>query len=192
MRFTKIKWNGMRVSLEWIDKKGKTEVEHHLNSYDVPAPALEKSLSAFVPIALDLLELPQSYRNDLRVTGLSTNEEDDERAGLVITLQKKIKQANAPLVLNTPHLREPVAPAEYGAVGFFTNGMSEAIDKAQVAAIDYHNGKRAQVDAFEDPPKEKADEPTISINGGPDFPASTVKKALEIVKRSNKKPRKKK
>lgn len=198
MKFSKIKWNGMKVFLAWIDKKGKTEIEHHLNSYDTPAPELPKALSAFVPIVLDLLELPQAYRDDLRVTGLSINEEGDERSGLVVTCQKKIAQANSPLILNTPHLREPVAPTEHGAVGFFTNGMSEAIDKAQVAAIDYYRGKRAQTEIFEDSVSSKEndaakDEPTMSINGGPRVPVSRLKRALEVMKAdSPRKPRKKK
>ena len=149
MRFTKIKSNGKTVELQWHESKlNGEEISHHLTSPDAPSPALPSALAAFVPIVLDLLQLPEDWSENLRVQSLSINhEKGDGRMGLVITCLKKLPDANAPLVLNTPHLRQPVNDDDTGP-GFFIEGMGEALDDVLSAALGFYNGERAQGDLF--------------------------------------------
>lgn len=157
MKFFKIKYNGEKVALSWTEHRpGGTEIEHNLHSGQTPAPDLPAALKRFEPFVEELLELPHEWMDTLKVTGLSINEEEDDgRAGLVITCQKKLAGANGPLVLNNPHLREPVKLGEEGP-GFFLDGMDTAIESANNAAQGFVQGKRAQKDLFEeDAPKDK-------------------------------------
>jgi hypothetical protein len=135
MKFFKIKYNGEKVALSWTEHKlGGTEIEHNLHSGQTPAPDLPAALKKFERFVEELLEVPADWMNTLKVTGLSINEEEDDgREGLVITCQKKLASTNGPLVVNTPHLREPVKLGEEGP-GFFLDGMAEAIETANNAA----------------------------------------------------------
>lgn len=148
MQFRKIKWNGTEVVLQWTESKVRgDEIKHELTSTDAPAPSFEKAMAAFAPIVLDLLELPESYESGLRVTGLSINvEKGDDRLGLVMTCQKEIAEANGPLVLNTPHLRER---GDEDGPGFMTRDMEIALRNAELAAQQYLEGTRAQANLFE-------------------------------------------
>lgn len=186
MKFSKIKFNGYRVELIWSTRAPGSldETETKLSSGAAPRPEFVAAFNAFKPLALDLLELPE-YGEGFIVTGLSINEEDnDGRGGLVITSMKTLKQANAPLVLNTPHLREPVDDNQDGAAGFYTEGMSGALATMLGEAKRYVNGERAQQElALEEgkkPPKVekkgKGVDATISINGGPQIPFEEVEK----------------
>lgn len=149
MKFSKIKYDWKKVELSWTTKEKGAEIAHHLTSSARPAPAFTGAMRRFVPIVLSLLELPDSYDDGLQVTGISLNvEENDGRRGVVITSQKKLEAANAPLVLNTPHLREPVKDEEVDQPGFFPDEMEDAITHAERAASEYLEGKRAQGDLF--------------------------------------------
>lgn len=144
MKFTKIKYNGEKVGLSWTEKKtGGTEIEHNLQSVAAPAPELPAALKAFERFVEEILEVPRSWMESLKVTGVSVNQEDDSRVGIVITSQKKVANANGPVVVNTPHLREPQKLGEEGP-GFFLKGMDAAIEQADRAATGYVQGKRAQ------------------------------------------------
>lgn len=149
MNFTKIKFNGEKVSLSWTEKKsGGTEIEHNLHSAQMPSPDLPAALKAFDKFVEELIEVPRDWMATLKVTGLSINEEEDGRSGLVITCLKKVGAANGPLVLNTPHLRQPLKLGEEGP-GFFMDGMEGAIESADRAATGYVDGKRAQRNLFD-------------------------------------------
>lgn len=149
MKFSKVKYDGKKVELSWTTKEKGAEIAHHLSSSSRPAPEFTGAMRRFVPIVLSLLELPDSYDDGLQVTGISLNEEEnDGRRGVVITSQKKLEAANAPLVLNTPHLREPVKDEEADRPGFFPDEMEDAIAHAERAASEYLEGKRAQGDLF--------------------------------------------
>jgi hypothetical protein len=158
MKFTKIKYDGKKVELSWNEKSKKgTEISHTLTSTEAPAIELKNALNAFERFVEDLLEVAPQWMLTLKVTGLSINEEEDGRAGLVITSQKKLSGANAPLVVNTPHLREVVKLGEDGP-GFFLGGMAEAIDEAATAATAFFNGKRAQRTLFDSASETKKPE----------------------------------
>lgn len=157
MKFTKIKWDGKRVELHWTEKRGPTtDVDQVLKSFDQPSPKFRAVFTNFASIVVQFLELPESWLTELRVTGLSTNEEEgDGRAGLVITSVKNVEGANSPLVLNTPHLREAVKGDEMERDGFMTSEMMEAMSDAWNAAEAYLKGEREQRDMFKDSPEKE-------------------------------------
>lgn len=144
-QFTKIKWKpGEKLELQWVESvgEGKTAIVHQLASVEEPAAALPECLQAFVPEVLKLLRLPATYADDMSVTALTINYEDDDRMGLVVTCLKQLSSTNAPLVLNTPHLRE----ADNDAVGHFLPArMVQLLEDAKVVAERFLLGERAQL-----------------------------------------------
>jgi len=149
MKFTKIKYDGERVILEWVTKKlNREEVEQRLTSAQRPSPAFIEAMQAFQPIVFDLLRLPLDYASGFRVTGLSINEEEgDGRAGLVITCRKTLPDCNSPLILNTPHMREPVDDNDDGP-GFYIEGVADALALMCEQAEKFVGGERDQGDLF--------------------------------------------
>jgi len=130
--FQKIKWNGSEVKLAWTTGNPfGVEFEHTMRSKEAPHPELDERFRAFVPHVLKLLELPESYDEKFRVTGLSINTEEDGRCGLVVTCMKGIADANAPLVINTPHLRERM---DEEGVGFLPGEMLDCLADVERAA----------------------------------------------------------
>ena len=154
MKFSKVKYDGKKVELLWTEKQpGGTKIEHNLTSGQAPEKRFKDAIDEFVSFVREILELPAEYTMDgFRVTGVSTNEEEgDGRAGCVITSQKKLAATNAPLVINTPHLREPMeGDANQDGPGFFIAGMEEAIEELHTCARRYVDGEREQRDLFEE------------------------------------------
>jgi hypothetical protein len=149
MRFTKIKYDGKQVELAWSEKKKSTEIIHTLSSKEQPDKELPEALNAFAEFVERLCEVPKAWMRTVKVTSISVNvEEKDGRLGLVITSQKKIADANSPLVINTPHLRQAIKLGEEGP-GFFLYAMEEAIDRADRAAQGFAAGKRAAPSLFD-------------------------------------------
>jgi hypothetical protein len=155
MRFSKIKYNGAAVELQWVvGKEFQTaEVKHVLKSIEPPAPQLLESLNAFLPFVAQLLELPEvelgqpTFMDEVWVSGLALNEEEGSgRRGIVITCRKPLKGARAPLIFNTPHLREDL---DLEGPGFMLRGMMDAIEDAERAAQAFVNGERAQGELFD-------------------------------------------
>lgn len=149
MHVTKIKRLPNAVHITRLEVQGPNEAEIVLKSIERPAPEFDAALRAFVDLVLALLHLPDTYRENLQVTGLSINYEDaDERMGLVVTCQKHLPEAKAPLILNTPHLRQALD----GEVdpGFFIKGMEDALEVAIGEAKAFINGRREQHDIFAD------------------------------------------
>lgn len=153
MRFSKIKYDGKQVALVWTTKKPKAggateEVVHHLTCGEHPVPAFARALQAFVPFVLTTLELPRDYGEGVKVTGLSINEEEkDGRLGLVATCQKKLELTNAPVIFNTPHLRERLD--EEMDAGFLPSSVVDLIDAASNCAHRYVEGERQQATLFD-------------------------------------------
>lgn len=152
MLFTKIKWDGNKVELKWETNPNDDTVTHELTSYDPPEPEFEEALQELIPDVLALLELPEGYGEDMDVTGLSISYSgDSDRMGVVVTCQKELTDANSPLVLNTPHMKEE--DPEDPNPGQMTRRMKKRVEGVQGRASRYVNGFRSQQDLFgEDEP----------------------------------------
>ncbi|MEK9505196.1 hypothetical protein [Gaopeijia maritima] len=149
MKFTKIKYNPKepKVTIRWEEsrKGGAETLRHGIDSKDRPEPAFIDALEAFIPEVCRLLDLPADYGKGMAVRGVSINHEEDLRRGLVITLLKGLLDANAPLIINTPHLRE--SDGEDSGV-FASAAMIKRLDNLERMAQRYIDGHREQSDLF--------------------------------------------
>lgn len=148
MKYRKIKYNGFKVELVSVTRKSDgAETEIKASSPGVPRPEFVRAYEAFKPKALELLEL-DGYEKGFKVIGLSINEEEgDGRCGIVVTCAKSLEATNAPLILNTPHMREPVGADDTGA-GFMPAGWLDLILAIQEEAQKYDDGEREQAEMF--------------------------------------------
>lgn len=146
MRFRQIKSDGKKVALSWVTKDSAgTETAHSMESSESPAPEFTQALAAFVPLVLDLLELPKKYSEDLTVTGLSISESADSR-GLVVMATKKVARANGPFNIATPHLKAKQEEGQADGKGLISDAMQEALADAEKAADAFRTGARSQTE----------------------------------------------
>lgn len=149
MRFTKIKCQSEKVHLEWTTPAENAEaqlVEHRLASDEAPHPDFRGAMQAFRHEVGRLLELPELWSKEIEVIGLSINHEDDGRLGLVITCLRPLSMTNAPLVINTPHLREADAEEEGN---FLPTSILGLLDMVATQAERYVHGTRDQASLFD-------------------------------------------
>lgn len=166
MRFKKIKFDGVELRLEWSEETGKQDESHDhvLISKERPAAEFYNALGALVQPVIELLELPDEYATGLEVRGVSFSHDKNERMGAVVTCLKDLEEANAPLVLNTPHLQEadvddpnPQLPHE----------MVQALDQLRHQALRYVGGYREQRELFEAEEGEPWDQGPQAHRGEP-------------------------
>lgn len=162
MKFTKIKYDGKKLELVWSTSPSPLlEVTNSIESKLEPVAAFPNAMAAFVPMVITMLKLPPEWLSGLSVTGVSLSEDKDERRGVVLTARRPIEQANqAPLILNTPYLKEPLEAKEENAVGYWPSGMAEAIEAAETAARKFLGGERAQTEMKLE---EKSDDPPTPL-----------------------------
>jgi len=114
---------------------------------DDPRPEFRETMTSLIPPVLELLELPADYDEGMTATGISLSWTEGIM-GAVVTLQKEIAGAHAPVVINTPHL--PEAPYGEGAddscllSGELVDGLRDCMREAEA----YIRGQRAQMDLF--------------------------------------------
>jgi len=154
---TKVSWDGERVLVrfECIQLKGVDEFE--FKCCDEPAPELLSALNALRPHVADICDLPDGYCADLEIRGASFSYGGEGRVmGATITALKKLATANAPLVLNTPHL----ASAPYNEDtddGLLLPGEAvDALRALQEQSLKYVDGQRMQTDLFAKPAAAQA------------------------------------
>jgi hypothetical protein len=143
--FQTIKDDGAQVQLKWDTKEGTDTISHELKCFDRPHPDFVAALKGLVPHVLKLLELPELYRQDFRVRGLSISRQGDDW-GVVITCLKDLPDTASPLVLNTPYL--PEQPTSEGGPCMSVD-LADAIGDLEREARAYVKGKREQSDMFE-------------------------------------------
>ena len=105
MNITKVKYAGEKVRIEYtIDRADGGEAdEYTLQSADKPLPSFETALLALTPDVVDICELDTLSAAHITVRGVTFTWKHDIM-GACITALKTLTTANAPLVLNTPHL----------------------------------------------------------------------------------------
>lgn len=148
-RFTKIKYDEKKVRIEYQRTRddGNEADEYTLLSVDRPTEAFVVALNALTDDVVAICELEPHQGAQIDVRGVSLTWTDGI-LGACITALKRLTTANAPLVLNTPHLpsqpysegnpNEPVLPAE-------TVVRLEAL---MAEAQKYVDGERAQANLF--------------------------------------------
>lgn len=159
-QFTKIVANGKHVAISWITRKQTASKAEELQTHNVecperPRPKFDKALQAFVPFLLEIIGAPGEWIENTEVTGISLNKEEDRRRGIVITAKRKCPYGNAPIAINTPHLRESLDDAKETGPNFLLPGMAGAIDRMCSEAEAYLAGDRAQGELFGDESKDE-------------------------------------
>lgn len=150
MRFTKIKWNGKQVTLAWKHRGSDTEsTASEMTCSDFPRAEFAEALQEFAKHIASLISAPVEWIDRMTVTTLSISYKGEgEARGLVVSASLPLEDSNAPFVINTPHLKEPVADiGEEGST--LPSGMVALMDRMFGLAEQYRLGTREQLDAFE-------------------------------------------
>lgn len=145
-RFTKIKFDGSRVSLFYeVSRKDGDPDEFTLCCADRPAPEFDQALQALRSDVVGICELPEADQNKITVRGVTLTWAHDIR-GACITALKSLKTANAPLVINTPHL--PSEDYGEGDGPVLAPATCARLDALLVQTERYLSGERAQASLF--------------------------------------------
>ena len=142
IRIKKVKKNSKGVvTIHYQRPNGDEFDDFTMACKSYPHPDFLQALADLVPHAAEICELPQSYHENLQVSGVSFSYKDDNM-GAVITAQKKLKTHPAPLIINTPH--KPVEPYAEGGDDSATlsTGCVMILDRLQKEAELYIGGKR--------------------------------------------------
>jgi len=109
-----------------------------------PLPAFDGALTALGPLVCKLLALPESYTENLKVTGLTIADAGGTNEQVTIVAQKSLPDANGPFNIATP-LRLLDTPADEGSYSpplseADANLVQEVIEQAKAYVL----GERAQ------------------------------------------------
>lgn len=145
-RLKKLSWDGETVKVVYEVARLSDEWDSvTIEAHQTPLPALTAALAALKTHVATICELPDLYVRGLEVRGVSLSYSDvalgdgevEETRGAVITALRQVR-ARAPLVLNTPHLRElesadgPTLPED----------CVEDLDALEQQAFAYVDGQR--------------------------------------------------
>ena len=146
MNITKVKYAGEKVRIEYtIDRADGGEAdEYTLQSADKPLPSFETALLALTPDVVDICELDKLSAAHITVRGVTFTWKHDIM-GACITALKTLTTANAPLVLNTPHLpSESYSGNANDGSPVLPRGTMNRLGQVLVEAGRYIDGERAQ------------------------------------------------
>lgn len=142
-RFTKIKYDGSKVRLEYelTRPRGGDPDEFVYVCSDRPLPSFPEALQALDVDVCHICEFPSSEAAKLAVRGVSIGYEDDV-PGLCITALRSVMTANSPLILNTPYL--PERPRTSDPSGYrLPHETVRRLKKVIAEANRYLDGERA-------------------------------------------------
>lgn len=124
-----------------------------METTEQPAAAFTAALQSLKTDVLQICDLPVEYGAQMRVTSVSfTNKKDV--MGAVITATKKLKDCNAPLNINTPHL--PAAPADHksqSTANLLSDDCVKRLEKVLKETEQLIDGKKLQTDIEDGPSK---------------------------------------
>lgn len=117
LRFTKIKFDGQRMRLEYqvTRPRGGEPDEFVYVCSDKPLPSFSVALQALDVDVCHICEFPSSERVKMSVRGVSLGWTDDNM-GACVTALRALMTSDAPLILNTPYL--PTKPRVSDPSGF--------------------------------------------------------------------------
>lgn len=147
-RVSKVSYDGKLVLIRYqlLRKDGNVD-EFEFKCHDQPAGPFKVALTSLREYIAEICQLPAEYCGDLEVRGCSYSYSDDGIMGVTITALKPLRTANAPLVLNTPHLMS--APMDDNDVQpLLSADQVIALDEVRQRAIEYVDGQRAQLNLF--------------------------------------------
>lgn len=142
-RFTKIKFDGSKVRIEYEVTRGPGDPDaFSVQCADMPAPEFSAALADLAQDVATICELGADSLPTLRVRGVTFTWSSGVM-GACITALKTLKSANAPLVLNTPHLPEEAYGGDDASPTLDT-ATCRRLRALMAEAERYLNGDRAQ------------------------------------------------
>jgi hypothetical protein len=147
-RFTKIKFDGSKMRLEYEQpRKDGDPDEFTLLCADAPAPEFTEAFAALAQDVIAICELPSDQLSKIKVRGVTLTYSNDIM-GACITALKTLKSANAPLVINTPHLPAEAYGGDDTASPTLDTATCDRLRSVCEQAARYLNGERAQASLF--------------------------------------------
>lgn len=145
---TKISWDSERVKIRFEVPRTEGVDEYEMNCTDAPKPALTKALSALRKHVAEICQFTQLYVGDMEIRGVSFSYGGDDRVmGATITALKKLSTANAPLVVNTPHLPSaPYTDEDEAMTLLLSADCTDDLRQLQAEVLAYIDGQREQLD----------------------------------------------
>jgi hypothetical protein len=152
-RFTKIKFDGAKVRLEYSVTRpgGGDPDEFALQCSDKPLPEFLTAMQALNQDVLDLCEFRRSDASKMRIRGVSLAYREGI-LGVVITALREVITADAPVIINTPYLPER---ASSGCV--LPAATVRRVRALHVEAERYLAGEREQGSLFTDARSSRPD-----------------------------------
>lgn len=145
----KVSWDGERVLVKWEVMQPKGVDEFQLSCVDAPATDLLDALAALRPRVAEICQLPEEYCASMEIRGVSFSYGGEGRVmGATITALKPLATANAPLVVNTPHLASESYSEDGPTDKLLSTAAIVALEAVMVEALRYIDGHRAQRDLF--------------------------------------------
>lgn len=147
MQITKVKYRRQVVEVVAHDEvhERKLTRDMTIKSDQEPRPEFIRSFGRMAKAALDAIGSPDSWKAKAECIGVSFSyDENDGGMGMTATVLVPLDKFGAPLVINTPHLREPRddqqnVPCLEGELSF---AALDVLSEAQL----YAKGLRAQLD----------------------------------------------
>ena len=176
MTITRLKYDGRKVSIDYQQqaRTGADPDEISLVCADPPRLELVAALQALAADVVAIGELRPSDRDLLTVRGVTCTWKDDV-LGAVITALKALETANAPLVLNTPHLPEKPYSGNPGDPNpVLPPGAATRVRTLLTEAERYLAGDRAQGRLFTPPDAGVPADDTTQAGRCPDGPHTPV------------------
>jgi hypothetical protein len=154
-RVVKVSYDQKKVLVRYEQPRAGDADEFEIVCKDKPAPEFVAALVALRKHVAEICELGDLYCKDLEVRGASFSYAGEgEVMGATITALKKVTTARSPLVLNTPHLpSEPYTEDDKSGTPCLSDEAVGALDDLCLRALEYVDGKRAQVEMFADAAK---------------------------------------
>lgn len=143
-RITKVgsKKNKVFINAERIHN-GET-LSTSLACTDTANPEFYQSLLDLGKFMCTHMGMDADWKAQSKCISVAVNyEEDDERMGVIVTLNVKLTKFDKPIVINTPHLREKVE-GKGGGGSFMPQKMLDLVKTVLREGQLYRDGERAQ------------------------------------------------
>lgn len=155
--------DSIKIEYEELNRNGGWD-EYSMKSAEEPAPSFEHALDDLAPHVEQMCELTTNDHqvHPYTVRGVSFSYGGDHDVmGATITAERTLTNSNSPLILNTPHkIAEPYAEGS-DETQVMTNDCLIDLERLQNEAEDYLEGKRAQMDMFNEG-EESEPEPVMA------------------------------
>lgn len=144
MRYTKIKWDGAKMSLALEEREGNDVKKQTHTSTDEPLPDFAIALAAFGDWMRRVLEIPKKWAEGISIRGVSITYHED-LPSVIVSAVRPIEATNSPVNLHTPSLRIPEPKDDISEPPLVTE-LRELLAKLEEEATRYRNGERQQTD----------------------------------------------